>query len=142
SKLEVARLGAGTKSISDSRSLELIQPYLRILITSWAYDAETKVLFTSDSFTHVTVESEDSTPLLDSSERDRSTIDDVRAHLFATFGWLQQANTKPAVDQLRRIFSEHDVEVIAPDRGCILKGKEIVERHVEMVAQVLSEVPA
>jgi flavorubredoxin len=139
-ELSVARVGAGTFAVSDTRTIEIFEPFLRVLVTYWAYDAETRTLFTSDTFTHVTVEAESSGRVLDSPAHDRTTVDDVRAHLFATFDWLPSAHTRPIVEQLERIFHERHVEVIAPDRGCILQGKEIVERHVAMVVQVLSEV--
>jgi flavorubredoxin len=117
--------------------LTLIRPRLRVLGATWVYDAETKTLFTSDAFSHVVQSRPDDPPWIDSESDDPTTIDDVRDHLFATFPWLPEAVTWPIADDLRRIFREHDVETIAPGRGCVLRGREVVERHLTIILSVL-----
>jgi flavorubredoxin len=125
------------RSPGESR-LEVINPALRILATFWAYDARTKCLFTSDSFTHVTVEQADAPPVVDAAN-DTATIDDVRDHLVAAFWWLPAGVTHAIAAQLRALPDTYDIELIAPARGCVLRGKEVVERHLAMVVDVLEE---
>ena len=44
-------------------------------------------------------------------------------------------------DDLReRLFTELDIEIIAPTHGCVLKGKAVVTRHYHLMQQLLAEV--
>ena len=124
--------------VPDESRLEVIHATLRILATFWGYEEETKTLFTSDAFTHVTNEAPDGPLLLDSLDDDPTTIADVRGHLDATFTWLDDADTWPIADGLRAIFDDREIETIAPARGRILRGEEVVARHLAMVLDVLS----
>ena len=127
------------RSPEESR-LEVINTTVRILATFWAYDHATKTLFTSDSFTHATVQNAADGPVLDEQEPDETTLDDVRDYLFAMFWWLRYADTGPIVNELRSLFDQYDIEIIAPVRGRVLKGREVVARHVEMLITALEEV--
>ena len=121
--------------------LEVHNVALRMLSTFWGYDRETKTLFTSDSFTHVTVPNADDVPVVSADTDDSCTIDDVRAHMLATFWWLQYAEKRAIRDDIVRFFDAREVEIIAPGRGCVIQGREAVSRHVEMVLAVLAEAP-
>jgi hypothetical protein len=44
-------------------------------------------------------------------------------------------------EDLLRFFDAREVEIIAPGRGCVIKGREVVSRHVDMVLTVLAEAP-
>jgi flavorubredoxin len=123
----------------DPAPLEVIRPQLRLLGTFWGHDAETKTLFTSDSFTHAVLSRRDDRPLLDSLDDDPTTIEDVRGHLHATFPWLPGAVTWPIAENLRLLFDEHEIETIAPSRGCVLQGEGVVARHLEFVLDALTE---
>jgi hypothetical protein len=123
----------------DESPLEVINATLRILATFWAYDPGTRTLFTSDSFTHALAAAGDGPPVLDSAASDDVTLDDVRSHLNATFWWLRHAETRPIAESLEALFDRYDVESIAPVRGCVLRGRDVVDRHVELVTTVLSE---
>ena len=66
------------------------------------------------------------------------SIVDVSGYLHATFSWLDNRPvTWPIVDHLRSIFTEHDIEVVAPSRGAVLRGRDIVARHLALVVDVL-----
>lgn len=119
--------------------LKAFQPKLRLLTTFWSYDEETKTMFTSDAFTHANVERADARPVVDSLDADSTTHADVRADLLANFWWLEHAHTPAIVEWLRSTFEEYDVEVIAPARGCALKGRDVVRHHVQLVAEVLAQ---
>ena len=36
-----------------------------------------------------------------------------------------------------KILSKHDIETIAPGYGCILRGKKTVQKHMQLVDDVL-----
>jgi hypothetical protein len=124
------------RSPEESR-MQVINPPLRILATFWAYDHDTKTLFTSDSFVHGILQEPGERPVIDENAIDQISHEDVRAHLFAALWWLPYADLEPIVAAVDRVFRDYDVELIAPGRGCILQGKGTVERHAEMLIDVL-----
>jgi glyoxylase-like metal-dependent hydrolase (beta-lactamase superfamily II) len=127
------------RAADPDRILEIVAPPLRILATFWAYHAPTKVLFTSDAFSHVVRERPDASPVVTADEVDRTTVDDVRAHLSAAFWWLPTADRRALIAMLRDVFETHEVDVIAPGRGAILAGRPVVERHLELMLDVLED---
>ena len=122
--------------LAATRPLKLVPTALRLLYTFWAYDSETKTMFTSDSFGHAYLNDPSEQPVV-TSANDTSTLDQVRAHLLTKFDWLQGADTDVIHDDVARIFETYDVEIIAPSSGMVLQGKDVVDRHVGMVKQVL-----
>jgi hypothetical protein len=134
------RLLPGEPIVYGEHEFEVLAPLLRLLATYWGYDRRTRTLFTSDSFTHATLSDRFGAPMIDDPAADETTADDVRAHLLATFEWLEGANTSPIIASLERLFAERDVRVIAPDRGCVLKGRDVVDRHVSLMLDVLHQI--
>jgi hypothetical protein len=112
---------------------------LRLLVTFWGYDERTRTMFTSDAFTHVRVTGNTASPVLDSLARDSTNAADVRSVLLATYWWLEYAETPLIAEWLRETFDTFDVEVIAPSRGCVLKGREVVRHHVDLMVDALYE---
>jgi hypothetical protein len=137
--LTFSRISPGEPVIYGDSTFEVLAPMLRLLATYWGYDRTTGTLFTSDSFTHAVVTDRADRPVVDAPELDRSTVDDVRAHVVATFEWLQGANTAPIIEWLQKLFDERDVRTIAPDRGCVLNGAEIVNRHLDLMIAALRD---
>jgi flavorubredoxin len=127
----------GSIAIGGGRSFEIIAPLLRILTTFWGYDDGTKTLFTSDTFTHAVVRDAAAPRVVDSTTADSTSVADVSAHLRAIFHWLPHADIEPILDSVERIFAEHDVEVIAPSRGRVLRGRDVVERHYALLLDAL-----
>jgi flavorubredoxin len=119
-----------------NRSLAVLDPSLRLLPTNWLYDERTGTLFTSDAFGHVAARA--ATRVVSAAD-DHVTPAEVQAGLMPKFGWLRDADVAPACRALRDLFAELDVRVIAPTVGCVLAGREVVDRHVEMVLSVLEE---
>jgi flavorubredoxin len=139
-RAELSRLRPGdVVTVSPSRHLDLVVTTLRLLTTFWAYDAQTKTLFTSDTFGHAELTGA-SQPAVLTAETDVTTFEQVRDHLLTKFDWLKGAETKSLLDDLDRIFDTYEVDMIAPDSGCVIKGRNVVARHVSMVKQVLSEI--
>jgi flavorubredoxin len=131
--------GIGVARSLENPPLEIFTTPLRLLATYWGYDEVTRTLFTSDAFAHCTIADPDATPLLDTVTADSVHRSQVRDHLIAAFWWLPVANTTAIANHLRTFFATHEVEIIAPNRGCVLRGKDIVDRHIAMILDVLSE---
>ena len=124
---------------SGGRTLEIIGAPLRLLSTYWGYDSATRTLFTSDAFGHSLMSSPDDPWFIDAAT-DTTTYEQVRDHMLAKFDWLASAHTEKLCEQLTELFTEHDVETIAPQFGRIIRGRETVARHRDLVLAALEEV--
>ena len=51
--------------------------------------------------------------------------------------WLEGVDTATLRRGMDKILSKHDIETIAPGYGCILRGKKTVEKHMQLVDDVL-----
>jgi len=120
-----------------ARVLEIFHATLRLLPTSWLYDARTRTLFTSDLFSGV-IRASPQGPWVVAADDDATTVDDMRSHLLETrYWWLAGARLEPIRAAVADVFARHDVETIAPDFGCVLHGREVVARHARMLDGIL-----
>jgi hypothetical protein len=124
--------------IAGDRALVIDSPLLRLLPTFWGWDAETGALFTSDVFTHGTIRRPSDQPIIDSTVADETTAEEVAAHLLAKYEWIAKATTEPLQEWLAAKFAELQPEMIAPSRGCVLKGRDVVERHLDLMLKALT----
>ncbi len=122
---------AGTR-----RVLALNAP-LRLLPTNWIYDAATRALFTSDTFTHVWRPTSEG-PWVVTEGDDTTTLDELIDYLLRTrFWWLSGANAEPLRQGMAEVFDSYDIEIVAPSFGCVLQGREVVARHHELLQEAL-----
>ena len=122
-----------------SRVLDIFHATLRLLPTSWVYDRRTRTLFTSDVFSHAMRTGAEG-PWIVTDAHDETTIEGVRRHLLATrYWWLDGARLDDIRASIADTFARYDVETIAPDFGCVLSGRALVRRHVEMLDTILAE---
>jgi hypothetical protein len=141
---QIDQKGAGGDSMARTpliefapkRALEIESPLLRLLPTFWGWDATTGALFTSDSFTHGTLNDRSASRVIDAVEG--VTLDEVASHLFAKYWWLPQATTEPLREWLAAKFEQLDPEIVAPTRGCVLRGRQVVRRHLELMLAALA----
>lgn len=124
--------------IGGERALVIESPLLRLLPTFWGWDAATGTLFTSDVFTHGTIRRPDESPVIDSTTADDTTVEQVSAHLLAKYEWIAKATTEPLQDWLAAKFEELQPEIVAPSRGCVLKGRDVVARHLDLMLKALA----
>lgn len=122
-----------------ARWLEIFHATLRLLPTSWLYDARTRTLFTSDLFSGVIRPGPDGPWILTAAE-DQTTLEEMRSHLLETrYWWLAGARLEPIRAAVAETFARYDVETIAPDFGCVLHGREVVARHAAMLDEILAQ---
>lgn len=121
------------------RTLLVALAPLRLLSTFWAYDAATRTLFTSDAFGHNLLAQPDDPWTVDAGT-DTATHEQVRDHMLAKFDWLASAHTEVLREQIVETFQTYDVETIAPQFGRIIRGRETVARHRDLVLDALEEV--
>jgi hypothetical protein len=123
---------------ASGRMIEFVRPPLQLIPTRWMYDGATRTLFTSDFFTHVWRSSSHDGFIVNDAN-DSTSHDDVRSFLLNTrYWWLEGARTGELRKSLEAVFLQRDIETIAPGYGCILHGRATVERHYQMMDDVLA----
>jgi hypothetical protein len=112
---------------------------LRLLNTAWIYDEVSKILFSSDMFTHVWSDKIEG-PWLMEGDDGVTTNAFVRSFLLGTsFWWLEGARSDPLRKGVRRVFETYDIEMICPGYGAMLKGRELVKKQFDVLDAVLAD---
>jgi len=127
----------------EGRLIDVMQAPIRLIATRWLYDRATRTLFSSDMFTHVwrdtaagpwIVQESDNS----SADNDPTSLRDVRSFMLNTrYWWLEGAPTDTIRRGIGNVFDKYDIECIAPGYGCILRGRNVVERHYKMLDEFL-----
>jgi hypothetical protein len=119
------------------RAIDVMQAPIRLIATRWLYDRATKTLFSSDLFTHLWRDTENG-PWIVTGADDVTTPRELRSFMLNTrYWWLEGAPTDSIRRGIDAVFEKHDVETIAPGYGCILHGRKVVARHVQMLDEIL-----
>ncbi|HEY1361640.1 MAG TPA: hypothetical protein VGF60_05300 [Xanthobacteraceae bacterium] len=121
-----------------SRPIGVMQAPIRLIATRWLYDRATRTLFSSDMFTHVWRARADG-PWVVTEDDDATSARELRSFLLNTrYWWLEGAPTDSIRRGIADVFERFDVETIAPGYGCVLRGRKVVARHVQMLDEVLA----
>lgn len=129
---------AATRKLVSEKTIEVFSPPLRLLAAFWGYEPTTRTLFTSDVFGHCWQTSPAAPAVVDSPALDTLDPADMAEHVYAKFPWLRGHEMPTMAADLRQVFAERPVETIAPTHGCMLRGSEVVTRHVELLHDILS----
>jgi len=126
---------------SEGREIQFLAAPLKLLPTVWLYDTGTRTLFSSDSFTWLWRPTE-AGPWVVEGDEDPISAEAVQDYLFASrFWWLPGADTDRIRSELATIFDEYEIEAIAPCFGCVLKGRDAIGRHYQMLDDILRRAP-
>jgi len=121
----------------ENRPLVAFQAPIRLISTRWMYDAATRTLFTSDTFSHEWSQDEDG-PWTTTADDNRTSAAHIRSFLLNTrYWWLEGGSTDALRRKLADVFDKYDIETIAPGYGRILRGKALVQRQYQMLDDVL-----
>ncbi len=122
--------------LDQSRALRVFRTPLAVLNTVWAYDPQTRTLFTSDGLGYVAAAS--SGQVVDPA----GDVDAQRAFAFlgARFDWVDRINSPRLADELRALLVPLEVDNLAPSHGVVVRGRAAVDRYLETVLGTL--VPA
>jgi len=72
------------------------------------------------------------------ADNDSTSLRDMRSFLLNTrYWWLEGAPTDSIRRGIGNVFDKYDVETIAPGYGCILRGRNVVARHYQMLDGIL-----
>ena len=131
-RADTIQLGKG------GRAIDVMQAPIRLIATRWLYDRSTKTLFASDMFTHVWRDTERGPWIVDETDNDPTSLRDVRSFMLNTrYWWLEGAPTDSIRRGIGNVFDKYDIETIAPGYGCILRGRNVVARHYQMLDEFL-----
>ena len=120
------------------RAIDVMQAPIRLIATRWLYDRATRTLFSSDMFTHVWRDAEKGPWIVTEADNDPTSPRHIRSFLLNTrYWWLEGAPTDSIRRGIGNVFDTYDVETIAPGYGCILRGRNVVERHYRMLDEIL-----
>ncbi len=127
----------------DDRAIDVMQAPIRLIATRWLYDRATRTLFSSDMFTHLWREAATGPWIVQDSDNgcadnDPTSLRDVRSFMLNTrYWWLEGAPTDSIRRGIGNVFDKYDIECIAPGYGCILRGRNVVQRHYAMLDEFL-----
>jgi len=110
--------------------------FKQMLMTQWAYEASTGCLFTSDAMGYRHLERVDSPPVIETT-RGLPSVDAVATEIACRMNWLRESDYPQLIDRFEQVFRDHDVRMIAPVHGCVLRGREVVAAHVRLVSRAL-----
>jgi hypothetical protein len=120
------------------RAIDVMQAPIRLIATRWLYDLATKTLFSSDMFTHLWRDAETGPWIVTDADNDPTSTANVRSFMLNTrYWWLEGAPTDSIRRGIGNVFDKYDVETIAPGYGCILRGRNVVARHYQMLDEFL-----
>ena len=72
------------------------------------------------------------------TDNDSTSPRDLRSFMLNTrYWWLEGAPTDSIRRGIDAVFDKYDVETIAPGYGCILRGRNVVKRHYQMLDEFL-----
>ena len=128
------RLGPG-----DGRILHAFQAPIRLIGTRWVYDAETRTLFTSDSFTHQWQAARAEEPII-ATPADVAAMPHVRSFLLNTrYWWLEGGKTVELCRKLDAVRRQFPIDRIAPGYGKITEGPEAVDCQFDTLIAALEQ---
>jgi flavorubredoxin len=120
------------------RPVDVMQAPIRLIATRWLYDRATKTLFSSDLFTHVWRDVASGPWIVTEADSDATSDRDLRSFMLNTrYWWLEGAPTDSIRRGIGNVFDKYDIETVAPGYGCILRGRNVVKRHYQMLDEFL-----
>src|SRR5215472_5147306 len=120
------------------RLVDVMQAPIRLIATRWLYDRATRTLFASDMFTHLWRETATGPWIVTDADNDPTSTRDIRSFMLNTrYWWLEGAPTDLIRRGIAAVFDKYDIDTIAPGYGCILSGRNVVERHYRMLDEFL-----
>jgi len=120
------------------RLIDVMQAPIRLIATRWLYDRATRTLFASDMFTHLWRETATGPWIVTDADNDPTSTGDIRSFMLNTrYWWLEGAPTDSIRRGIGAVFDKYDIDTIAPGYGCILSGRNVVERHYRMLDEFL-----
>lgn len=107
--------------------LEVINPSLRLLLTTWFYEKRTRSLFTADSFGFLPNPNAP-WPWVAHPQLEQLTRNVLENALIKKFDWLCGAYCDALIADLEQLASTFEIDRICPTFGAIIEGSTAVEQ--------------
>lgn len=108
----------------------------QMYMTQWSFEESTGTLFTSDSFGFRHASRVDSPTVIESA-KGLPSVATVAREIVEKFNWMREAEFPAIIERFESIFKEHDVQILAPVHGCVIKGREAVAAHVKLAIDAM-----
>jgi flavorubredoxin len=136
-RIPIEQAGNGSaRSLGELRLRFMEAGVRQMLLTQWVYEESSGCLFTSDFFGFRHAAHADAPSVID-SPRDLPAVDAVSREIVERMNWLREAQYPAMLERFVSIFREHDVRMIAPVHGCVIRGREAVSAHVKLALAAL-----
>lgn len=133
--VESARNGVSKKV--DSFRFKFMDAVIKqMLMTQWAFEASTGTLFTACSFGWRHLGVAGGRPVIETATG-LPDVDAVAREIAAKCNWMRESSFDERIAQLDEVFKDHDVQIIAPVHGCIIKGRAAVAAHLKLTKDAL-----
>ena len=111
--------------VMDGLTLEFVSPLMRLLPTLWIFDPVSKVLLTSDAFTH---------------RSPGSSVGSSPAAGLHKFQWFAQADTRDIGRDVEEVILRRQVEAIGPGYGEPIVGASESAAEAAILAEAIRKV--
>ena len=133
--VESARNGVARKVGSfDFKFMEAITKQMGM--TQWAYEATSGTLFTACSFGWRHAARVDA-PTVVTSAAGLPGVDSVAREIAAKCNWMPEGSFAERIEAFEKLFKDHDVQMLAPVHGCVIKGRKAVAAHVRLAVDAM-----
>lgn len=116
----------GRITVFDSLRFVFLRPRIRVLASTWLYEASTRTLFSSDSFGFLTIPAPSGPTAVKPSDAQIAT-GRIVDFLNAKFDWLCGIDTSIIINDLRALLDERPIERVCPSYGCTIEGRDSVQ---------------
>jgi glyoxylase-like metal-dependent hydrolase (beta-lactamase superfamily II) len=116
--------------------LEVINPSLRLLLTTWFYEKHTRSLFTADSFGFLTNPTLPR-PWLARPHSSQITSKVIEQALVQKFDWLCGAYCDTLIADIEKLTATLRIDRICPSFGAVIEGSEAVAQVLESTLEAL-----
>ena len=122
-----------------TRHVDVVRPVLRLLSQFWLYDSSTLTLMPGEIFGYLWRQTSQGPWCVDEASDSEVSAEEVADFLASTrYWWLCGADTDGIRRSLTKLFERLPVENIVSSVGCVLKGRAVVERHVEILVEAIA----
>lgn len=125
-------------AIGGARQLEAVATPLKMLSTSWYFEADTGALFCSDILTDGSSDRPDGR-VVDEPEDMDDLVARMKEHFTTRYDWIAGSSCMQIVRGLEALFGRRDVRLLLPSRGQVIRGKSAVDQRIEALLRALRE---
>ena len=126
----------GTIEVSHGRSLEILAVPLKVLPTAWFYDRTTRTMFCSDTFSDETAVADDVKLMTIVDDHDRM-VERFHESFTRKFDWLARSDLSSVISDMKRIFDQYEIDMLAPNRGLAVRGSDAVKAKTNALLTAL-----